>query len=156
MGNHILPKLIPRSAVRRCRKVQRLVRTDDRVAAEVKALAVELVKQHFDFPGGYVEAEQSPVMVADEEISVGKLLDAEGPAASVAEHDAAFCAHTHHIAIRQARYERPRSINQHILGTGARKHHHRYRQLDRRSTPCGGWVPAGQTLPWHGCAPSRN
>src|SRR5262245_7426250 len=44
VGNYVIPKLIPRSAVRRCRKVQRPVRTDDRVAAEVKALAVELLE----------------------------------------------------------------------------------------------------------------
>ena len=47
----------------------------------MQVLAVDLVDQHFAFPGGHVETEESPVVVAHQQVPVSVLLDAEWPPA---------------------------------------------------------------------------
>jgi hypothetical protein len=90
----------------------RPVGTDHRVAAEVQVFAIDLVQQHLDFPGRHVETEQSPIVIAHQQVPVGILLDAEWPPSSVAEHNGPVRTHPHHIAIGQAGNDRsPRSIS---------------------------------------------
>ncbi len=115
MGDDVLSERIPCGGVRRGREIDRPVRADDRIAAEMEGLAVDLAEQHVDLPGRHVETEQPLIVIAHEQVPVRIRFDAERPAAGVAEHDAPVRADPHHVAIGQAGDGGSSPVDQHIL-----------------------------------------
>jgi len=66
-------------------------------------------------------------VVAHKQVPVGILLDAERPAAGIAEHHRSLRTHPHHVAVGQAGDDGSFAVDQHILRSPARQLDDRHR-----------------------------